>query len=662
MYLIVFSVVILTISGLLALILSRYKSLSSYIAVTGVWAGSILALFPVVATFTANSPKPLYSIWNVPWGSLYIALDGLSAFFLLPVIILSPLTAFYGYSYLSHKNKPLGASWFFFNILVASMILLISAQNGILFLMAWEVMALSSFFLVMFDHENLKVREAGWIYLVATHIGTAFLLAFFSILAVNTGSLDFDKIASSTLTPILAGTLFILAVIGFGTKAGFMPLHVWLPEAHPAAPSHVSSLMSGVMIKMGIYGLLRALTFMGTPPSVWGWTLVIIGAVSGIFGVLFALAQHDIKRLLAYHSVENIGIITLGIGTGVLGMSWNEPSLIILGFGGGILHVLNHALFKGLLFLGAGAVINSSGTHEIDRMGGLLKKMPWTGVTFLIGAAAISGLPPLNGFVSEFLIYSAGFHGALSGTPEALTLAAILLVSLAIIGGLAAACFTKCFGIVFLGEPRETHTTEIQDVSSAMRWPMIALAAGCIIIGLTAPLFIRLVFPAIQTVAGLSADSMASISATESNILGNLTVVLLILIALTGALFLIRRLLPMAKEERLDNTWGCGYAKPTPRMQYSASSFAQPLIDLFRICLGTLSSGKAVKGFFPGKASFSTHTSDMAQEKLFRPLFQLIERLTNPLRMLQHGGIHLYVLYIFITLVAILVWKVGFMQ
>ena len=273
--------------------------------------------------------------------------------------------------------------------------------------------------------------------------------------------------------------------------------------------------------------------------------------------------------------------------------------------------------------------------------------MPWTGVTFLIGAAAISGLPPLNGFVSEFLIYSAGFHGALSGTPEALILAATLLISLALIGGLAAACFTKCFGIVFLGEPREAHATDVKEVSPAMRWPMVILAAGCVIIGLTAPLSLRLVFPAIQTVTGLSDASMTDISATQSNILGSLTLILFILIALTAALFLLRRFLPMAKNEIADSTWGCGYAKPTPRMQYSASSFAQPLIDLLKICLGTRNSGKSVRGFFPVKASFSSHTSDMAQEKLFVPLFHLIERLTNPLRILQHGGIHLYVLYIF---------------
>ena len=255
----------------------------------------------------------------------------------------------------------------------------------------------------------------------------------------------------------LAGVLFLLAVIGFGTKAGFMPLHVWLPEAHPAAPSHVSAVMSGVMIKTGIYGLMRAFTFLGTPPLWWGWVLVAIGLTSGVLGVLFALAQHDLKRLLAYHSVENIGIIALGLGVGLLGMSTGSPVLIVLGFGGALLHVLNHALFKGLLFLGAGAVVHGTGTREIDQLGGLLKRMPWTAATFLVGAVAISGLPPLNGFVSEFLIYLGAFKGGIStGGPVAVPLLA-LIAGLALIGGLAVACFTKAFGIVFLGEPRSEH-------------------------------------------------------------------------------------------------------------------------------------------------------------------------------------------------------------
>ena len=403
------------------------------------------------------SPTSLQIAWSMPGGSLSFGLDGLSAFFCLPILLVSPLAALYGCSYLAHEKKPLGSVSFFYNVLMASMLLLMAARNGLLFLVIWEIMAISSFFLVVFDDEHAHVRQAGWTYLVATHIGTGALLVLFALLGKQANSLDFDLMAKAALSPTMASILFVLAVVGFGTKAGFIPLHVWLPEAHPAAPSHVSALMSGVMIKTGIYGLLRILTLLGRPSAAWGWTLVIIGLVSGILGVAFALAQHDLKRLLAYHSVENIGIIALGIGAGLLGLAWNQPALAVLGFGGGILHVLNHAVFKSLLFLGAGAVVHSTGTRDIDHLGGLIKSMRWTAVTFLIASAAISGLPPFNGFVSEFLIYVAGFSGVRAGAPGTVILAIAIGGGLALIGGLAAACFAKAFGVVFLGEPRSSH-------------------------------------------------------------------------------------------------------------------------------------------------------------------------------------------------------------
>ena len=260
------------------------------------------------------------------------------------------------------------------------MTLVLLARNAVLFLSAWELMAVSSFFLVTFEHERESVRSAGWIYLVATHLGTGFLLVLFILMGRETGSMDFTVWAAQGIhAPELAGMLFLLAVVGFGTKAGFMPFHVWLPEAHPAAPSHVSALMSGAMIKIGIYGLMRSLTFLGAPSIWWGWLLLFVGLASGVLGIIFALAQHDLKRLLAYSSVENIGLITAGLGLGLLGVSYNQPLISILGFGGALLHVLNHSLFKGLLFLAAGSVVHATGTRDTNRLGGLLKKMPWTG-------------------------------------------------------------------------------------------------------------------------------------------------------------------------------------------------------------------------------------------------------------------------------------------
>ena len=382
--------------------------------------------------------------WQIPFGEFHLALDPLSTAFLIPILLLSAAASVYAIGYL--RGQPAAKvrlSIFMYLLLVVSMCVVGCARDAVLFLVAWEIMALSSFFLVLYDSDRADVRQAGWMYLVASHIGTAFIIALFLLIGHTAGSFDFDRwtnLPSSGAAGL--STCFILAVIGFGTKAGFWPLHVWLPEAHPAAPSHVSAVMSGVMIKTGIYGLMRMLTFLGPPPAWWGLTILGIGILSGILGVLFALAQHDLKRLLAYHSVENIGIIAIGMGAGMIGISFGLNDVALLGFAGSILHVTNHALFKGLLFLGAGSVAHATGTRNIESLGGLMKKMPVTGATFMTGSAAISGLPPLNGFVSEFLIYAACFKLALSGAWGG-AIGGCAIAALALIGGLAAACFAK---------------------------------------------------------------------------------------------------------------------------------------------------------------------------------------------------------------------------
>jgi formate hydrogenlyase subunit 3/multisubunit Na+/H+ antiporter MnhD subunit len=635
----------------------RRSKAAPWIAALGVWLGCGIAAVPVIRTLTGGVPPSLQIAWNMPGGSLSFGLDGLSAFFCLPILLVSPLAALYGCQYLAHEKKPLGPVSFFYNVLTASMLLLLAARNGLLFLVIWEVMAISSFFLVVFDDEHAHVRQAGWTYLVASHIGTGALLVLFALLGKQANSLDFSLTAKAALSPTMAGVLFVLAVIGFGTKAGFIPLHIWLPEAHPAAPSHVSALMSGVMIKTGIYGLLRILTMLGHPSAAWGWTLVIIGLASGILGVAFALAQHDLKRLLAYHSVENIGIIALGIGAGLLGLAWNQPVLVVLGFGGGILHVLNHAVFKSLLFLGAGAVVHSTGTRDIDHLGGLIKSMRWTAVTFVIASAAISGLPPFNGFISEFLIYLAGFSGVRAEAPGTVVLAIAIGGGLALIGGLAAACFAKAFGVVFLGEPRSSYAIHAEEVGAAMRWPMAVLAGACLGIGLLAPALVKMVLPAVRIVApaALPAEPVTTAMGSLMGIVRISATLLLLAIAF----YLIRRYLPRGNEETTTGTWDCGYARPTARMQYTASSFAQPLTDLFKIFLGTRKHGTAPEGFFPARATFETQTPDAAREHLFVPLFRLIDRALSPVRRMQHGRIHEYLLYIAIVLVLLLIWKAG---
>ena len=650
------AVCFLLAGAVLCAMLSRAKAANAIGGIVAVVGAAVAIASAVHALQTGD--ETLQLPWSVPFGSFHISIDGLSAFFILAISAVCALGGVYGVSYLRHyKGKNLGASWFFFNLLFASMLMVVTAWNAVLFLAAWEVMSLSSFFLVTFEHERQEVRKAGWVYLISAHVGMACLLAMFILLGRASGSMDFASFGSMSQPVAHASLILVLAVVGFGTKAGFMPLHVWLPEAHPAAPSHVSAVMSGVMIKTGIYGLLRTLTFLGPPPAWWGLLLIGIGLVSGVLGVLFALAQHDLKRLLAYHSVENIGIIALGLGTGLLGLSLQSTPMAVLGFGGGLLHVLNHACFKGLLFLGAGAVLHGTGSRELDRMGGLLKRLPWTGWTFLVGAVAICGLPPLNGFVSELLIYLGALKGVRWATGSHLPLVVGVVVGLALIGGLASACFTKAFGAVFLGEPRSAQAAGSHECGGLMRLAMLVLAAGCAAIGLLGPFVIVAMAPAITVVAGMPSESIRATMAGPREILSAVVAASIVLLVLTGGLMVFRRWLLAGRDVSSTVTWDCGYARPTARMQYTASSFAQPLTWFFRVFLQTHTKLAPPVDFFPASASLVTHTDDVCREKFYRPMFRSVGWLLSRLRWLQHGRVQIYVLYIALTLLALLLWK-----
>ncbi|MHB1037439.1 MAG: proton-conducting transporter transmembrane domain-containing protein [Pirellulales bacterium] len=655
-------VAVLLASGLLSLVAGKRSRAASAVGAAGAVAGCGLALVQAAEVLLGGQVLSLRAAWDVPLGSFSLVLDPLAAVFAGAIALVSGLAAVYGNLYLRHyeDRKNLGVSWFFFNLLAASMLLVVMARNGVLFLVCWEVMSLASFFLVLFEAERDGVCRAAWTYLVATHLGTASLLALFAFLGRDAGSLDFDLFHA---TPDVANVAFLLALVGFGTKAGFLPLHVWLPEAHPAAPSHVSAVMSGVMIKTGIYGLARTLTFLGPPPSWWGWVLVGVGAASGVLGVLFALAQHDLKRLLAYHSVENIGIITMGLGVGLLGVSYGSPAMAALGFAGSLLHVVNHAVFKSLLFLGAGAVRHATGTLEIDHLGGLLKRMPQTGLTFLVGSAAICGLPPLNGFVSEFLIYLGAFQGLVNVAKPAAewpVASLVVIAALATIGGLAAACFTKAFGVIFLGEPRSDQARHAHEVGFAMRGPMLVLAALCVAIGLAGAAVLRLIEPAVETMAprGMAIELADKLSDAGA-LLAVVASVALFLLALAAFLLAVRRKLLAGREVGQTGTWDCGYAAPTARMQYTASSFAQPTTSLFRRFLRTRHELEAPQGLFPGRASLRTETPDPLREEFYRPVFLAVAWVASRLRWLQQGRIQLYILYIAITLVVLLVWKLN---
>lgn len=603
--------------------------------------------------------------WNADWGcSFHIGMDALSGLFLLVVFSVGMLGAIYGARYLLNETPAGASSWFFFNLMLAGMALVCLARNGMLFLIAWEVMSLASYFLVMHHSRRQDVRRGGWVYLVATHIGAAFLLVLFVMLSGG-GSFDFDSFGNFAVAGP-TGTAFMLALLGFGAKAGFVPLHVWQSEAYPPAPAHVSAVMSGAMSKTGIYGLLRIITFLGTPPIWWGWTLVGVGVASGLLGIVMSLTQHNLKKSLAYSSVENLGIVAIGIGMGLVGWSTHHPVVAALGLAGGLLHVVNHAVFKSLLFMGSGAVEQATGTLEMDQLGGLAKKMPRTAGAFLVASAAICGLPPLNGFAGELAIYLSSFRAVSSLGMDASTPAIIVIAALAIIGGLAAAGFTRLIGATFLGEPRTALVDRATEVCPLMHWPMLVLAGACVALGLVSPLILRAMGPVVlEVLAPSTAQADAFRRAVGeglsggSSILWNFTLSGAAFLAVLSGLVWLRRKLLSGRSVEQAGTWDCGYIRPTPKMQYTASSFADPIVTLLGMLLRTVRIVQKPEGLFPRTSRVSTDTPDLFTSKMYDPAFMGIGWLMARLRWLQHGRIQLYVLYIALTLLILLLWKLG---
>jgi hydrogenase-4 component B len=530
----------------------------------------------------------------------------------------------------------------FYGLLTASMAVLVVAHNSILFLMGWEGMALAAFLVVTTDDTDPAVREAGFIYLVATRIGTLCLFAMFALLAHATGNWAFD--VTCPINGGVANAVFVLGGIGCMLKAGAMPLHVWLPGAHANAPSHVSAIMSGVLIKMGIYGLVRITSFFSHPPASWGIALFGAGVMSGIFGVAFALGQHDLKRLLAYHSVENIGIILIGLGLAVIGRASGQPVLVALGLAGALLHVWNHGLFKALLFLSAGSVVHSTHTREIDALGGLAKKMPRTALGFFVGAIAICGLPPFNGFVSELFVYVGLFQAALVDDMTASVIGAFGVPALALIGALALACFAKVFSAVFLGAPRSEHALHAEDARSSMTTPMVALGAMCAFIGMAplavTPLLEHATAAWARDMSLASLDSLAPVRVISASGAA-------LLVAATACAWLVRSRVPAA----VGPTWDCGYASPSNRMQYTSSSFAGMLVGLFAWALRPRSTTIRLTTLFPSPARFHSEVPDVVLDRAILPASRLVARALVWFRWMQQGNIQIYLLYVLATLI-----------
>ena len=653
MTLLAFALAVFVAGGAAALLATPRPRWATRFGVGGAVLGSGLGLVPAVGVLCGREIPELDLPWSAPGGALALGIDPLSAFFLVPVLVVTAATAVYGGAYLSGESghKLLGPAWLWFDLLAASLVLVVTARNGLLFLVAWEAMALTSYFLVIFHHERAEVPRAGWMYLVATHLGTAFLLVLFGLLARDAGSLDFARWSAPQTG---AFGLFALALLGFGAKAGLVPLHLWLPEAHPVAPSHVSALLSGVMVKMGIYGLLRLLILLAPPSLAWGGWLLAIGLVSAAFGALSVLAQRDLKRLLAYSTVDNVGLIVAALGLGLVGLVLGATPIAVLALAGGLLHVWNHALAKTLLFLAAGGVARGSGTLELERLGGLLRRMPWTGTCFLVGAAALCALPPLNGFVGEFLVYAGAFRALSEGT-VALPAALASIAGLALVGALAAAGFVRAAGIAFLGQPRSAQAARAEEAPPSMRLPMLGLAAACLLFGVAGPLGLAAARRPLEQLMGSSVDVAAHLEPIVSALWRVGAVGAFAALGAFGLAGLRRRLL-RRRSVRLAETWGCGYATPTPRMQYTASSFAQPLTQLFAPVLRMRTDGDAPSGTFPRPTFFTSSPTDVA-EGVFRRLFGVTASLADLLRPLQAGSTHAYILYPVLVALALLLWR-----
>lgn len=652
--LIVAAIGLMAISGLPGLVLHRCSAWGQRIAAALTTCAAVAGLVGAAMGLCGMADAAESLILPIMGGGLRMALDPLSAFFLVPIFLMGGLGPIYGLAYWRQAEHPANGRKLrlFWGPLVAGMALLVIARHALLFLLGWEVMALAAFFLVGTEDHLAEVRRASWFYLVATHIGTLSLFAMFSLLQVATGSFDLRPITMDEAGLGLLTGIFVLALMGFGLKAGIMPLHFWLPGAHANAPSHVSAILSGVLIKMGIYGLVRILGLLPQPPIAWGGILLALGAISGVLGVLFAIGQHDLKRLLAYHSVENIGIIVMGLGLAMAGRSMGRSEWVILGLSGCLLHVWNHAAFKSLLFLSAGSVVHAAETREIDHLGGLAKTMPYTAAAFLVGAVAICGLPPLNGFVSELFIYlgllqTTGIDGGPSWSG-----AALAVLALATIGALAVACFVKVSGAVFLGEPR-THEAQLAGESPRrMLLPMGVLGCCCAAIGLAPGLVAA---PLDRAVAAWTASPVAPgrgiASLAPLGTLSLLNVSLVVAVAVAYKLLLGR----LRKVSLLRaGTWDCGYARPTARMQYTASSFAATLVGLFRWIMRPREHRPEIESLMAPKARFESHVDDPVLDGQLLPAARMFERWINRLRTCQQGLTQHYILYILATVVVIL--------
>lgn len=633
-------------------------NLKSYVAALTVLLNAVLTSLPAFRALGGESMEFLIQGSSF-WGDIPIRVDGLSAWFILIVNFTSLTGVLYGIGYLKAYNnsaQKLSFHWILFILFQLSMVWVCMIQHGLAFLVAWEVMSLSSMLLVIFDFHKPKTLKAGINYLVQMHISVTLLTIGFIWVYFQTGSFGFDSFerffdSNNTIW------LFLVFFTGFGIKAGFIPLHSWLPHAHPAAPSHVSGVMSGVIVKLGIYGIFRIIASLKADFLILGEIVLTVSLLTGVYGILNAAIHRDFKQMLAYCTIENIGIIGMGIGIGMMGMGNGSPALYYLGFGGALLHVLNHSLFKSLLFYSAGSVYQQTHTRDMDKLGGLVRQMPKTAVLFLIGAIAIGGLPPFNGFVSEFVLYSGLLEGLKSDSISQISLLVIALAGLSIIGGISVLTFTKTFGTIFLGSARKPLDHKPSEVSTGMLLPQYFIVAAMLSVAFFPQFYLTTIGSLLENMGharvpdgtfGLAEHSgpMASI---------NLYSMLFVAIAITG--WLVRSQVVKGRSRIIQPTWGCGYVAPNSRMQYTGKSFSKSLGKIFSFLLveekqyNELDKGE----IFPRNRKYTSHYLDFFEYRLIDFITHHLVYAANYFKFIQNGRVQSYVWYGLVFMLSIFI-------
>ncbi len=658
------AVVLALASALVSCFTGRAPVLLRWLAFPLVGLSGVAAVTAGLGALRSAASATLTLPLGLPWLPWHLRLDPLAGFFLCIIGLLSVAVAVYGPAYtrgLEQGRDPLPALGGFTGLFLAGMLLVVLADDAFLFMVAWEVMSLASYFLVAFHHEHGANRRAAFLYLLMAHIGALAILLAYGVLATQGGSFEFTALRGADLSFGWASVAFALAFAGFGMKAGLVPLHAWLPEAHPVAPSHISALMSGVMLKVAVYGFVRfVFDLLGQFHWQWAVPVLLAGGVSALLGVLYALMQQDLKRLLAYSSVENMGIVFIGLGLALLFLAEGHPGLGALGLVAALLHCLNHAVFKGLLFLGAGAVLHSSHERNLEHMGGLLRRMPWTGAFFLVGCLSISALPPFNGFASEWLTFQAALQAWQLDSGVLRALVPVVAAVLALTGALAAACFVKVYGVAFLGQARSRHVRRARQVPAGMRAGQGMLALLCLVLGVLPGGVVALLGRVPGQLLGEElaragahgplwltpvAPEIASYSAP--------VVVVLLAAVLAAGVWLAGR--GAVRRVRRGDPWDCGFAPPSPRMQYTSAAFAQPIRRVFGLLFRI---DERVEELPDGSARYRLSVTDRAWGWLYLPVAQAVEAAARRVVRLQSGNVRVYLGWTLATLL-VLLWIVS---